>query len=162
MKKHILISLLLVNSICFSQTLTFENFKSGLDSIPYRRIDYSKYGIAQVFITLYEDIESNTAIPDKAKWCLSKEINIYHTYYYFIKLPRGTTQLQGEIIFSDFVKYLSEIEKIDPRAVIYLNSDKDYSSKYNDQTKIPYSIIRTLIQTTPNNICNRLNIERRK
>ncbi|PZR19169.1 MAG: hypothetical protein DI539_14925 [Flavobacterium psychrophilum] len=162
MKKYILILLLLVNGISFSQTLKSENFISGSDSITYSSIDYSKHGVAQVFITLYEGIESNTAIPDKAKWCLSKEINIYHTYYYFIKLPRGTTQLQGEIIFSDFVKHLSEIEKIDSRTVIYLNSDKDYSSKYNDQTIKPYNIIRTLTQTTPNNICSRLNIERRK
>ncbi|RWW98915.1 hypothetical protein [Flavobacterium cerinum] len=155
------IFILLLASLSFSsyaQKQLIEKFVVANDTISYTSIDYSKYGLGVSYITMYEQSEDNKIIPDKAAKCLKRIKNLYHTFYYFIEVPKNYTQIMKEKIFAAFIEHVKIKDKL-TRANLYLNFDKNYSQYYqklhpNDEKGLEIQSIVTDI--TPATICKAL------
>jgi hypothetical protein len=155
MKQNLIIFFTLISISCFSQKNTKESFLFNNQKIEYTRIDYSKYGITQMFITMYEKNAENHAMITNSVDCLESTKNLYHTLYFFLEIP---SDLKGEKLkselFSKFVSHLNNTEKVDQND-LYLNFDFDYSIPYrmkNDNAQ------RTVTNITPGKICRALTI----
>ena len=160
MKKIICALILTFSYSCFSQK-SEQRFIFEKDTLNYIRFDYSKYGLAYVHISVYEDNKENKMTPVYAESCLKRKENIYHTLYFFLELPKGKSQEEKEVIFSNFLKHITIKEDM-LKDYIFLNFDNDYSKKY--QTEIGSDgrsnvIKQILTQTTAEIICRRLNFK---
>lgn len=155
---------LLVFFVCccgFAQkknTLTY-NFQETL--VDYTRIDYPKHGIANVFVTFYEETNEKKGIVEKAEKCLSRESNIYHTYFYFVKLPQSLSTTERKNMVLGFVQHIWQNDDL-VTADLYLNFGTDYSEVYRKESvskSLPAAKrINTSIDTS--NICKNMDIVR--
>lgn len=160
MKKNLLLFALFFSSFCFSQKETSQTFKSNNETFAYKEIDYSKYGVSQIFVYFYENSKQNTKTPQNAISCLKKEYNLYHTFYYFVEIPKGKTQEEKEIIFADFMKIVT-IKNDFKLTDVYLNFDVDYAQKYSDDAQNDSrnnTIKRVVINLTSDAVCRSLHI----
>jgi len=115
---------------CFSQGWSSGRFIIANDTIPYEKIDYGKYGLAHIYVTMYEQSEANVAMVTKAAECLKPYTTLYHTLYYFIGVPKTYTIRQREMLFSEFAKHITSGDDVTERTYLSLNFDTDYSGKY--------------------------------
>ena len=163
MKKSLLLFALFYSVVCFSQkNETTHTFKSNNETFAYKEVDYSKYGVAQIFVYFYESSEKNAKTQQNATSCLRKEFNIYHTFYYFIELPKGRTQEQKETIFADFMKLIT-VKHNFKMTDLYLNFDVDYAKKYSEEIQDDgrnNTIKRVVINLTSDAVCKSLDIVR--
>ena len=162
MKKNLLLFALFYSFFCFSQNETTQTFKSNNETFTYKELDYSKYGVVQFFVYFYESNEQNANIYKNAIGCLNKEYNIYHTFYYFVEIPKGHTELEKENIFADFMNQITMKRNFDSDN-IYINFDINYSRKYLEDLQNSNSkskIKRIVIELTPKTVCRTLHIDR--
>lgn len=163
MKKALLLIAIITSTNCLAQRKTTENLIFEKDTISFERLDYSKHGLAQIFISMYEEkIDARLTVENQALRCLKKGQNIYHTYYYFIPLRKEYSLTHKQQILFAFLQQINSNPDVD-KADIYLNLDGDYATNYiqylsskNEVEKIKRSIL-TIDAVT---ICNGLSIER--
>jgi hypothetical protein len=160
MKNLLLAFILLLSIKSIGQQKNVEIYKYNDDEIKYSRIDYSQYGISQIFITMYVENEKNKLIENTATSFLKEQSNLYHTLYFFIEIPNKYKFEEKEIIFKEI---LNDIEKKEDlkNFNVFLNFDIDYSSKYQNETleaKSINKIKRINIDITNSNIKNSLFI----
>ncbi len=123
--------------------------------IEYTRVDYSKYGIGQFFITMYKGSPENNLIEKKSINCLKNKDRLYHTLYFFLSIPADIqNQNAKNELFSKFVAYLKKKENLDTFN-LYLNFDYDYSISYQQSEK---NVKRVTTNITPKKICKTLTI----
>lgn len=133
MTKIVLAIFFLFSMTCLSQERTVENFTFEDTNIEYTRIDYSQYGVVHFFITMFNATSQVVPIVDEAEKCLKKKDRIYHTLYFFLKIPEEIKkQNVREKLFSEFVKHLGTVENLS-EFNLYLNFDSDYSDLYQEE-----------------------------
>ncbi|WP_417443857.1 hypothetical protein [Joostella sp.] len=153
--------ILLIN-IFFFATLTsytqkkeVKNFMFNDTKIEYTRVDYSKYGIGQFFITMYARSPENNLIEKQSINCLTNKNRLYHTLYFFLSIP---TDIKNENIknelFSKFVTHLKKEENLDTFN-LYLNFDYDYSISYQKSEK---NVKRVTTKIRSKEICKTLTV----
>lgn len=150
--------LLLYSSYSYCQKVTTSQFIYENDTLMYKRIDYSKNGLGAMYISMYEDTEFNSLVPGNAAECLEEVQNLYHTFYYFLPVPKKYTKQQREKIFSELVAHLKKTENTS-KLNLFLNFDKNYSALYLSENEVPKdesSVKRILIDLDPYNICKGL------
>jgi hypothetical protein len=158
MKKLILHIALIITTLSFSQQIDTKIFKFEESNIQYDRIDYSKHGVGLFFITMYEDVEENEKMMKKSIDCLSKKQNLYHTLYYFLKIPKEVTTLKEKNkLFSTFISHLKKVEKL-KKVDLYLNFNDDYSKDYKSEKNIDYKIGRVNTNIKAKKICRTLTV----
>ena len=152
MEKKYLI-LLLFSTFMFSQKKEAKSFEFKENKVEYTSLDYSKFGIAQFYITIYNDTNDNALIEKNAIDCLSKINNLYHTYYYFLKIPNDITdESEKTELYSTFISHLSKEQQIE-KYNIYLNFD----SNINMYHLMTDNIKRILTSINSNTICSSLS-----
>ncbi len=143
-------------------TIKNKNLLWNNELIEYSRIDYSKYGITQIFITMVEENAANKSVESNSINYLEREINLYHTLYFFVKIPIKYNIEEKEKIFIEIIKEIQNKEFYDIHTGFYLNFDIDYSEKYqseildNNETKI----VRILTGFNSNNFWKGLFIDK--
>ncbi len=105
------------------------HFEYNGEEIKYSRIDYSKYGVANIFVNMYEESEENKEIEKEATLFLANQKNLYHTLYFFIEVSRKYSIADKEKIFNEIMKEIENKENL-KNFNLYLNFDVDYSDKY--------------------------------
>jgi hypothetical protein len=141
--------------ISFSQKKEVKSFMSNDTKIEYSRIDYSKYGIAQFFITMYNESSENDLIEKKSISCLRSKERLYHTLYFFLEIPTSLTdEKQKTELFTQFVEHLKKDENMDSFN-LYLNFDINYSIPYQLSKD---NVKRVTTNITSNKICKTLTI----
>lgn len=140
MKTLYILAAFLVCSFASAQKMTTESFQSNGETLNYSKIDYSKYGVAHVFVHIYEDSEENKAVPQNAVKCLRKVSNLYHTFYYFLPVKRDLTPEKKKEIIQEFLKIVAVNEGAG-RINLYLNFDgstllTSYQNEHLIRTKI--------------------------
>ncbi|OUS00035.1 hypothetical protein A9Q86_11365 [Flavobacteriales bacterium 33_180_T64] len=156
MKSIILFVLFSFNFYCFSQNRELKKFSFQNNEITYSRIDYSKYKIAQFFISMYSEDDKYDSIEQNAYTCLLNKERLYHTLYFFIRVPKEIIdpKVKNEF-FTEFISHLKKEEKM-VDINLYLNFDTDYSTSYRkEQIK---TIKRIKTDVTSQNICKMLSI----
>ncbi|OUR90786.1 hypothetical protein A9Q87_12600 [Flavobacteriales bacterium 34_180_T64] len=160
MKSRLLILFLSISIYSFGQKRDLKSFTFQDQTIEYSRIDYSNYGIAQFFITMYSDDTKFNLVEQSAYNCLRRKDRIYHTLYFFIKVPSsiGDSEVKNKL-FSEFVKHLKEEEK-KTKIDLYLNFDEDYSAVYQTKQKSEKKndVKRVNINISVKTICQSLTI----
>lgn len=158
-KISLAIFFLFVSMTCLSQERTVESFTFEDTNIEYTRIDYSEYGISHFFITMYDAKSGLGSIVDVAEKCLNKKSRIYHTLYFFLEIPEEIkNQEMKEKLFSEFVKHLSVVEKLN-EFNLYLNFDFDYSNLYQEEVLVNKNlneVDRIYLAISGNYICRGL------
>lgn len=142
-----------------AQKMTAGTFVSSGHAIRYNRIDYSGNGLGQVRIIMYQDIEKNKDILTYGANCLAQLSNLYHCYYYFIKLPNDFTQSKNETALSEFLDHIAataEYKNLRDTPILYIFSDKEYSIPYRGQEKQPFALEKVLTGLSPKNVCTGL------
>ncbi len=158
MRKIIIYAALITTAFSFAQKRETKSFTFQESKIEYDRIDYSKYTVASFFITMYNDVEENEKMMKKAIRCLKRKSNLYHTLYYFIKIPKGIETLDNKNeLFSAFVNHLKEAEEL-KKINLYVNFDSDYSLDYKSNHQTDYKIKRVTTDIKPKEICETLTI----
>ena len=153
MKKIYLLTLLVYTSI-FSQVKEIKSFDFKGKNIEYTIIDYSKYSVAQLFITIYNDTAENASVEENAINCLSDKKNLYHTFYYFLKIPTGITdETEKTELYAGFLNHLS-MEQDMQKHNLFLNFDADYTITH----PMTDNIKRIITAINSNTICNYLSI----
>ena len=135
----------------FCQNKTNEVYIVGQDTLNYTRIDYSQYGTAQIYITMYEETESTKDLVPTASLYLRGIPRLYHTLYFFIPLEKAYSNEYKEKLFAAFAKFIVAKENL-RNINLYLNFDQDYSETYlklQSQSKDlpPVKKIETKIRT---------------
>lgn len=160
MKRGLIVLLFIITNNVFSQNLAKNEFLFLENQISYSRLDYSKHGVSRVYITMYVDTPENNLMDLNAISCLSIVSNLYHTLYYFVKIPQTFKQEEKEKLFTAFVKLIKEKEKHKiKKALLVLNFDGDYTNDYaiEKQNNLELNNVAQLYFDTKNqNICNRL------
>jgi len=124
----------------------------------YGRVDYSKYGVANFFITMYNDVSKNEIMVNEAIKCLQEKNNLFHTLYFFLKIPNEISSLKEKNkLFLEFISHLKRVEKLQ-KVGFYLNFDNDYSADYKSKNKIDYKVERIRTNVHPKQICRILTI----
>jgi hypothetical protein len=109
-------------------------YKYENELIEYSRIDYSKYGITQIFITMVEENATNNLVESNSiNYLEEREINIYHTLYFFVKIPEKYNIEEKEKIFNRIITEIQNNEFYTLETGFYLNFDIDYSEKYQSE-----------------------------
>jgi hypothetical protein len=130
------------------------------DSIEYSRIDYSKYGIAHIFITMYNENASTNEIELNATNSLSQESNLYHTLFFFIKTTVDYNQKEKEKIFNAILQKIINAEKLNHIINLFFNFDSDNPIRYNNiKTDTNYTIKRLIYDINSKNITKYLFIK---
>lgn len=158
-KNILLLSMAFSFACCFSQKKSSGTFIFEKDTLAYNRLDYSKFGLAHVFISMYGNEVQNSQIEPNAADCLKKNNNLYHTVYYFIAVPGNITDNRREEIFAGFVTYIEQKENIQKSVNLFLNFDRDYSGHYQKKLKDAGGkniIKRFLRDVKPSTICKGL------
>ena len=140
------------------QRLSEKSFLFENNPIEYTRIDYSEYGLDHFFITMVADIPENMDIEKNAANCLKKVNRLYHTMYFFLKVPEDIEN--PEDLFSKFIEHLHLVENTSYRN-LFLNFDKDYSRAFQINQKDFESskkIKRIYTEVRASNVCNGLFI----
>jgi len=154
-----LIIALILSLNAAAQKITAGTFINSGKVLHFSRIDYSEHGLGQIRVIMYEDIEKNQDLIANAAKCLNKVSNLYHTYYYFIKLPVGSAQSEGEAALTNFIQYLAnddEYKKLKKKPILYIFSDMDYSAIYKNQKTQPYALEQVLVGVSAKNVCKGL------
>lgn len=116
--------------------------------IVYSRIDYSQYGVLHFYITMYEDSPKNKKLESRAENYLNNIERLYHTLYYFIKVPVGSSTEQKEKLLFQFLKVL-KIKEAVAKVYLHLNLDEfnistnsinEFKKSYNDTISIKTEI----------------------
>ncbi|SFB09718.1 hypothetical protein SAMN05660845_1580 [Flavobacterium swingsii] len=156
--KLLIIFILIFYSKAFSQKKTSENFIFNGKSTPVSRIDYSDHGILHFFINVYEDDYPNM-FEENAIKCLNNEYNIYHTLYFFVKLPKGLTKDDKELFLLELVKNIDAKEKIKD-VNYFVNLDSNFINLFVEkQPNLTPKKFRAVIDINPTNICRALHIK---
>lgn len=157
MKLNFLLFIFLFSVSSHSQKKRIDNFYFNGTSINITRIDYSKYGIANFFITVTEDDLENQ-VEENAIQCLKKEERIYHTLYYFIKIPKGFSLEEKEQLLSKIVNIIDNKEKIKD-VYYFINLDSNFTKKLiEDKSGLNPDKFRAFIDVNSTNICSALKI----
>lgn len=155
--KLLLVFILIVSSKTFSQKKTLESFMFQKKSILISRIDYSDYGVAHFFISVFEDDYTNKTEQNAIK-CLNKEVNLYHTLYFFAKLPKGLTQEDKEFFLLELVKNIDAKEKTKD-VNYFINLGSNFTKQLiEDKANLAPNKFRALIDINSTNICKALYI----
>ena len=120
MKIKLLFLVLFATINSFSQKKTINKFYFKEKDVSYSRIDYSNYGIADFFITMYEDTPENKLIESKAENYLKNIAQLYHRLYFFIKTPTGSVTEEKEELLSQFISILRIKENVS-RVNLHIN-----------------------------------------
>lgn len=155
MKSLFLVLFSFIATLTYSQKKEVLTFKFDDINIEYTRLDYSNYGITQYFITMHEDNTYLNAIEKKSINCLKKRVRLYHTLYFFLKIPpiiKSTTERKR--LFSQFIKHL-ELQEKQNNVNLYLNFDLDYSGDYISEHD---NVKRIITGIYPKKICKVLSI----
>lgn len=163
MRKVLLSIIILLSIECNGQIELKRNIIFENEKIEYSRIDYSGYGLAQIFVIMYEDNYDNRLLKINATNKLNEESNLYHTLYFFIKVPSKYSKTQKETIFYEILNQIETEEELNDNHTIYLNFDSDYSGQYqaavlNNNKK--NNIRRIFTEINSKNIENGLSIIR--
>ncbi|WP_442264571.1 hypothetical protein ACSIGC_09400 [Tenacibaculum sp. ZS6-P6] len=152
--KILLINLLFfLTFISFAQKKEVKSFMFNDAKIQYTRIDYSKYGVSQFYVTMYNINPKNNLIEKNSINCLKREENLYHTLYFFLKIPSGfKNEHQKTKLFSKFITHLEKEEKV-KEFNLYLNFDINYSIPYQLKNN---NIKRIITDINSENICKTL------
>lgn len=132
--------------------------------ITYSRIDYTQYGIAHVYVSMYEQNEQNKYIKTEALNFLKEFSQLYHTLYFFIEIPSKYSFEEKENIFNEIMKEIEKKENIQ-KAYFYLNFDIDYSQKYQTEkieNNMENKVKRVSININQKNIKNGLLLNKNK
>ncbi len=87
----------------FAQKRTAENLIFADQTVTYSRVDYSKYGTLHFFVAMYDDTEELKRVEKEARKCLRRTPRLYHTLYFFLKVPKGIKdQEKKERLFINF------------------------------------------------------------
>lgn len=139
----------------FSQEKKVKSFMFDDTKIEYSRIDYSKYGVTQFFITMYNKSPDNNLIVKKSSNCLRNKERLYHTLYFFLEIPGSLeNELEKTNLFSEFVSYLKLEEKLESFD-LYLNFDINYSIQYQLSEN---NVKRVTTNISKDKICRNLTI----
>ena len=160
--KTLIISLFFTISttVSFAQRKQTRSFNFQNNEVEYTRIDYSKYGIVQFFVTMYEDEPENKLIERNSIGCLRHQENIYHSLYFFVKIPNTIKEpKQKSELFSQFIKHIKQKEEME-KFNLYLNFDINYSIPYQlaEKNNKSISVERVTTNITPKKICSTLTI----
>ena len=104
------------------------------------------------------DIPENMDIEKNAANCLRKVERLYHTLYFFLKIPEDIEN--PEILFSKFIEHLHSEETTTYRN-LFLNFDKDYSKAFQIDKKngeLSKKIKRIYTEVKARNVCHGLFI----
>lgn len=135
---------------CISQSEKTKTFTFNNDNIDYLRVDYSRYGIRSFYVTMYDDAPQNIDINKKATACLKKIDRLYHTLYFFLKVPANITdQAKKDELLAEFLKHLVEEEKMID-FYLSLNFDSNYYIPFQENVR------RVTRDVTSKNICDYL------
>ncbi|MGC1473385.1 MAG: hypothetical protein WA775_12405 [Psychroserpens sp.] len=142
-----------------AQTRTLNTFSFQEIDISYSRIDYSKHGALQYFVFMYSENDQFDLIEQTAYDCLRKGDLIYHTLYFFIRVPeRIEDPYVKNQLFSEFMTHVKSEEKKSD-VDLYLNFDKDasllYQAEHNEEEN---RIKRVVINLTTKYICKNVTI----
>jgi hypothetical protein len=140
------------------QRLSKKSFLFENNTIEYTRIDYSEYGLDHFFVTMVADVPDNIDIEKNAANCLRKVKRLYHTLYFFLKIPEDIEN--PEALFSKFIEHLHSEETTTYRN-LFLNFDEDYSRAFQIDQKDSESlkkIKRIFTEVRARNVCNGLFI----
>jgi len=155
MKTILTIILFLLTLSSFSQKKYIKTFLFNDIEVKYTRVDYSKYGIAQFFVTMYNKNTENNEIEKRSISCLKSRSNIYHTLYFFLEIPSEiNNEYQKTELFTEFMKHLKDEEKI-KKFNLYLNFDNNYSIPYQLNEN---NVARITTNITTKKICRSLTI----
>jgi len=151
---------IIITTISFAQRKQTRSFNFQNNEIEYTRVDYSKYGVVQFFITMYEDQPEIKLIEQKSIGCLRHKGHIYHSLYFFVKIPKTIkVPKQKSELFSQFIKHLKQKEEME-KFNLYLNFDINYSIPYQlaEKDNKLISVERVTTNITPKKVCKTLTI----
>jgi len=155
MKRNLQFLILLGFLLGYSQKKETKSFSFENIEVEYLRLDYSKYGIAHFFVTTYNENTVSNLIEEKAIGCLKGKSRLYHTLYFFLKIPKSISDETSKTkLFSEFMSHIEEEEKI-MTYNLYLNADINYSIPYQLSGR---KIERIITGVTPRKICKTLTI----
>jgi hypothetical protein len=159
--KNLYFLLLFVSCCGFAQKKNLFQFDFQDNSLQYIRVDYPQYGIANVFVTFYYETDGDKIVTT-AEQCLLEEGNHYHTYYYFVKLPKATSETEKQQLVSQFIQYIWAVDQL-TEVDLYLNFGTDYSGTYKQEAEArqlkPAKRIKTGVSSK--NVCRNFKIKRR-
>jgi hypothetical protein len=78
---------------------------------------------------MYADNPNNKMIEKNGISYLRRVERLYHTLYFFLKIPKGIKTESQSLLFNEFMKHLNFEEKIE-KYNLYLNFDMNYSIPY--------------------------------
>ncbi len=161
MNKNIIITFLIISFSVNSQTKREKSFAFEYQKIAYTRVDYTRYGLAESFITMFKDEPKNQQIVSNAVTCLKQVNGIYHRLYYFIKIPTEIKDFEKQQkIFTAFVEHIRSKEK-KHKSDLYLNFDVDYSMEYQIKYSDKETLKRIYTKVDADNICKGLSIRKK-
>lgn len=112
-------------------------------------------------ITMYSNDSFYNSIEQSAYNCLLKEDIIYHTLYFFIRVPSSIKDPDlKSMLFSEFVNHIKEGENLE-KVNLYLNFDQDYSNQYQieKESMNANDVKRVTNNITVKRICKTLSIK---
>lgn len=154
-KALLLIVLLSFNA--FSQTKNIKYITYNEKTIPISRIDYSNYGIMNFFITVSEE-DNNNKIEENGRACLRHQSDLYHTLYFFVKIPKGFSLIEKEEFLAKLVQKIDSEEKIKD-VYYYVNLDSNFTKKLLEyKAQLNPDKFRAYIDINSENICKALQV----
>jgi hypothetical protein len=158
--KNLYFLLLFVSCCGFAQKKNLFQFDFRDTPLQYNRIDYPQYGIANVFVTFYEETDGDKIVTT-AEQCLLEIGNLYHTYFYFVMLPKLYNENEKQQLVSQFLQYIWAVDQLS-EADLYLNFGTDYSATYKQEAEAkqvkPAKRIKTGVSSK--NVCRNFKIKR--
>lgn len=153
MKPLLIITFLLNMFASNAQKTVDKTFRFDDINVEYTRLDYSKYGTTQFIIMMFDTNLEQNLIKEKSINCLRKKQRLYHTLYFFLKIPSVIKSVeQKNELFSKFMEHLVLEEKLEG-VKLYFNFNIDYSVSYRAAGKY---FSRVNFGITSNDICKYL------
>ncbi|GAA4761130.1 MULTISPECIES: hypothetical protein [Flavobacterium] len=157
MNNKILLLFFLITFKIFSQRKEVKYISYNQKKIPISRIDYSNYGVMNFFITVSEE-DNNNKIEENGRACLKYEDRLYHTLYFFVKIPKGFSLIEKEDFLAQLVQKIDSEEKIKD-VYYYINLDSNFTKKLIEvKSGLDPNKFRAFIDINSENICKALHI----
>lgn len=159
--KKIFLVIILIAAQSIAQKRTVDIFNFNEEEIKYSRIDCSKYGIAQIYVSMYTADDNTDMIDINATKFLKDKDTYYHTFYFFIEIPKKYSFAEKQVMFSEFIKHLENKENL-KKYDLYINFDEDYSDKYQRdklENKLENNVKRILLGLNFTNIVKALSLK---
>jgi len=138
MKNKALLILVTLSFIGYSQKKTKEKVSIFNANFYYTKIDYTHCGMTHVFLYVLSDNEESDKIEKKVESYLKTKERLYHTCYFFLRLPSNIKTIrQKEIALLEFIKLIDP-----PSFNFFLMLQEDISKKYLKEINYDENLVK--------------------